>query len=230
MTKKLLAIASVVAVFFCFGCEKKSADNTVFPDISPESTIENKEALSEADEFPSEPPQMEVIFGEKTICAMRGSYSWRVDGDDGKSQYTIADGIHPLTAKEHMPCLSLNPSNSNDSYTAQLVFKVAPKKVTAETWPIKAFRNQSITSEKASVDTIEIDYADGRNACDYTLQLKNGEYIYHVTAEWERRGEFGGSAEYCFYTECDVTGIRAIENENEKCVILCGYPLKEEFE
>jgi len=179
----------------------------------------------------NEPSQMYVFADGKKVKAMRGSYSWRVDGTDGKSQYTVADGIYPLDAKEYMPCITLPCAvSSNDVYTAELIFDVSPKKVTAQCWPTDAFEDRRIDAESVTVDTIEIDYADGRNACDYILQLKNENYIYHVTAEWERDGYYGGSAEYCFYTQYASPETSTVQVDETDSVLLCGYPKKEYFE
>ncbi len=230
MRKTLLVAAAVLAILSFAGCENDSENVPNSPEASQSINIENTQPLPEAEVFPAQPSQMEIIFGEARISAMRGSYSWRVDGKDGKSQYTIADGIHPLAAKEHMPCLSLKPKvSSMNTYTAQLVFDAPPAKVTAECWPLEAFEDQSMRSEMASVDIIEIDYADGRNTCDYTLHLKNDNYIYHITAEWEKAGQYGGSAEYCFYTEYTIPEAESIETENGE-ILIFGYPLRENME
>lgn len=230
MIRKLFAMVFFLAVLLCFGCEKKNENPTVPADDLSDRTTEKNEDVLVKDGFPAEPPQMEIVFGQTRLRAMRGSYSWRVDGNDEKSQYTIADGIHPLSAKEYMPCLSMTPTSANSFYTAQLLFEASPNKIVAEAWPIEAFENQNIWAESVSVDTIEIDYADGRNSVEYILHLKNDDYIYHITAEWERKGEFGGSAEYCFYTEYVIPEIVTMEAEDGTGVILCGYPLKEDFE
>ena len=224
MKKTLLAVWVGIVLFSCIGCEKESEKVLYLPEASSDFIFATTQPLHKNDVFPEEPSHMDVIFGEARIRAMRGSYSWRVDGEDGESQYVIADSVHPLSAKEHMPCLNLQAVNSSDSYTAQLVFDAPPRKVTAKAWPVEAFEDQSIRAEEAFVDAIEIDYADGRNSCDYTLHIKNDNYIYQINAEWEKSGEYGGSAEYCFYTCYSIPEIKSVGIEKESDDILCVYP------
>ena len=230
MKKTLLSILTVLVLLSFSGCKRENGKVLYLPEASSDYVFGITKPSPENDGFPTEPSHMDVIFGETRIQAMRGSYSWRVDGKDGESQYIIADGIHPLSAKEYMPCLSLEAVNSSDSYTAQLVFDAPPRKVTAKAWPVEAFEDQSIREEEAVVDAIEIDYADGRNSCDYTLHIKNENYIYRIIAEWEEDGEYGGSAEYCFYTCYSVPEIKSVGIEKGSDDILCAYPQKEDSE
>ena len=95
MIRKLFAMVFFLAVLLCFGCEKKNENPTVPADDLSDRTTEKNEDVLVKDGFPAEPPQMEIVFGQTRLRAMRGSYSWRVDGNDEKSQYTIADGSGP---------------------------------------------------------------------------------------------------------------------------------------
>ena len=232
--RKICLLLAAFALISAAGCEKKSEENDggvpVCPDLTPEKDI-TEQVQEPKEQKNTEPSQMYIFAGGEKVMAMRGSYSWRVDGADGKSQYTVADGIYPLDAKKYMPCITLAPAvSSNDVYTAELIFDVSPKKVTAQCWPTDAFEDRRIDAESVTVDTIEIDYADGRNSCDYILHLKNENYIYHITAEWERDGYYAGSAEYCFYTQYAAPETSTVEIDKTDSALLCGYPKKEYFD
>ena len=149
----------------------------------------------------NEPPHLTIASGNVKIQAMRGSYSWQRIAENGLAEYVIVDALLPLEAKEFMPCLHLSPGGQeNDTISVHLVFEESPTKITAECYPVEAFndvnaRPQDVTID-SMIDCIEIDYADGRNSCEYYLNLKNSDSIYVLHAEWQNKG----TAEYAFYT------------------------------
>lgn len=128
-----------------------------------------------------EPPVMQVTCGAKDIMVYPGNYSWDYDRGDGTGSGIVACGLHPLDAKEHMAVLQWKED------AAVLMFETEPDSITVRCWAGEYWGNTSALSEKISVK-------------DNKVELKEGEYIYEVTAEWSRE-TYKGTAHYTFYTE-----------------------------
>ena len=176
--------------------------------------------------FPDEPPFLTLSAGNTKIQAMRGSYQWQTIAENGLAKHIIADGLHPLQAKEYMPCLRLSPlGQKEDTFAVNLLFDHAPTKITAEYYPVNAFGDMQSEPQNAVVDCVKIDYADGGNSCEYFLNIKNEGCIHVLYAEWGDKG----SAEYSFYTSFSSgeTEIIAIDSSD---LSVCGYPPVEHFE
>ena len=48
-------------------------------------------------------------------------------------------------------------------------------------------------------------FAMGSYSRGFMIELKGGNYIYEVIAEWDSSGKYGGKACYSFYTEANGT-------------------------
>ena len=145
------------------------------------------------------PPTLIVYNGEAQVEAQKGTSSWFFVGDNGNAVAVNGDSSHPLLHKESMPVLDLVPTylSSIDPLSAILHFGttpnvITPDKVTVRCWPEDCWGKTKAKSEELPV-TIE----NG----NVFVQLKDGNYIYEVIAEWENgKRSFSGSVCYSFCT------------------------------
>lgn len=149
-----------------------------------------------------EPPLLKVIaHNGESINAMRTSYSWIYTDENGEENGIIADGLHPLKAKEYMPHLAVKPSvySRIDSKTLYLDFAYPPDRITAEAWKAQDYGNANAESIPVVINDAEY---DGQNQY-FTVDIFGEEYVYSITAHWESRetGGFEGTAYYCFTSE-----------------------------
>lgn len=125
-----------------------------------------------------EPPALRVTCGDSSAAAWRGTCSWQW-GDRGME----ADSLHPLEAKEFMEPLVVIPGDR----VAELNFNLAPDEVTIRCWSDRHWNDPAAEGEELPVE-------------DLSFAMKDGSYIYMVTAEWTTTEDCGGSACYAFYT------------------------------
>lgn len=153
-----------------------------------------------------EPPALTVICAQRSVEALRGTTSWIYDNADGTSTGIASDSMHPLQAKEYMAPLSLMPSYLShiDPFAACLQWNVAPDKVSVRYWSEDCWGKYDTEGENIPVMT------DG-NSADFILELKDGDYIYEVTAEWNSSEKYSGKVYYSFYTEKPDMKIQPIE-------------------
>ena len=152
----------------------------------------------------NEPPALTVLYGKESIKALRGTTSWTYANDDGTSTSEQSDSLHPLQAKDYMTYLSLFPStlSSTDPLTVNLRWDYVPDEVTLRCWSADCWgqtEDYNKTSEEIPVKTLMID-SDVETDPVITAELKDGNYIYEVTAEWNSYDKFSGTAHYSFYT------------------------------
>jgi len=150
----------------------------------------------------TEPPEMTVVCNGKQITALRGTYSWEYQNEDGTSTAIEADSMHPLESQEFMPDLPLAYSyqSSVSAFRAYLQFVVAPDEIDVVYWGTDCWGNASADKNALEVKTIEIDFADGSWGVDHAIDLIDGNYIYEVVARWNNSKEYSGVAHYSFYT------------------------------
>jgi len=146
-------------------------------------------------------PALTVLYDDTSVEALKGTSSWRYLNDDGVWTGIEADSLHPLEAKEHMTPLNLLPStrSSVEPLRAYLEWDVMPDLVTARCWSAEQWGHASAQSETVSVDTIMLD-SDIETSPIVSIELKDGNYVYEVSAEWSRFDTWRGSAHYSFYT------------------------------
>ncbi len=172
--------------------------------------IENVTALKE-------PPTLKVICNEESIDALRGGYSWIIKNADGTETATIADSVHPLETKEIIPHISIVPTiySHIDPLLVRFGWSQAPYSVSVRAWSETCFGKPESAYEEIEVSVIQLDYVGSKP--NYSIRLKDGNYVYEVIAKWDSEG-YSGSVNYSFFAE--IGGL---------CDGLCGYPLAEEF-
>ncbi len=149
------------------------------------------------------PPKLTVSAHDTApIEAMRGSYSWIYLDENGEETGIIADGLHPLTAKEHMPTISIKPSPYSriSPGTVYLNFEKTPQEISARARSTESFGNPDSESIPVTADAVEMDFATEDSDNFYEIQALKGEYVYEITAKWgnkETEG-FEGTALYSF--------------------------------
>ncbi len=149
----------------------------------------------------SEPPKMIVISNDQNVEALKGTSSWTYYGNDGDAISINSDSSHPLALKEYMPSLNLYVSHS-ESLGARIQFnakgessvcELPPDEVYISCWPESDWGKVGDVSE----ETVETEVDDSGN---YFFNLKNGNYIYEVVAEWNSTEQYNGTVRYSFYT------------------------------
>ncbi len=160
-----------------------------------------------------EPPELYVVSNDTDIEAMKGTLSWTYSDENRKSVTLNADSSHPLVLKEHMPMLALVPTTYSSVYPlgARLQFGASPNEFTPNTvsvrcWPAKCWGNSQAESEK-----IPISFENG----NIFIALKDGDYIYEVTANWNGTKSTYGSVCYSFYTlKASADAVLEIKKDN----------------
>lgn len=177
------------------------ADPETYIDIR----TENVKEFIENDVVLKAPPALYVVCGEASVEALRGTTSWMYDNGNGTSSGFEADSMHPLQAKDYMTPLRLLPSYVShiDPFTANLRFNVIPDVVQVRCWSEDCWGQYGAESEKVPVTILETETNSAMPGygTDFLIGLKEGNYIYEVTARWDRSEKYGGTAYYSFYTE-----------------------------
>lgn len=147
------------------------------------------------------PPVLTVVCGEETVEALRGTTSWLYQNEDGTGSGIEADSMHPLQAKEYMTQLDLIPTpiSSIDPLKAYLQWNTIPDKVLVRCWNEEYWGQSTAESEEIPVSILMID-SNFETAPIISVELKDGNYIYEVVAEWNSSEMYGGTAYYSFYT------------------------------
>lgn len=151
----------------------------------------------------SQPPALVVVSNEQSIEGQRGTSEWTFRDEKGKSVNVASDGAHPLTAKKTMPRIDILPSylSYSDPLDAYLSFivsgtdpiaQVPADKVTIFCWKEEEWGKGNTPGEEISLNEI-----NGTLFFD----LKDGNYVYEVTASWKEKDGCGGTASYTFYTQ-----------------------------
>ncbi len=103
------------------------------------------------------------------------------DRGDGTWMGVEADSMHPLQMQEH-----LIPMTTTDD-SIQLLFDVPPQEYTAICWPESCWGNWEAPGETLAPE-------------GWSIQLKDGGFIYEVTAEWTGENLAAeGTVHYAFY-------------------------------
>ena len=194
--KKLMAFVLAFAlVLGLVGCsaQEEAREQIPLPENSgtPQETVTLKE-----------PPALTVVYGENiSIEALRGTSSWMYQNEDGTWTGIEADSIHPLDAKEYMPCLELLPvmTSSRSHLKVRMQWDTIPDKVTVRCWSEACWGQYDAKSEELTVRTLMVD-SDIETAPIISVELKDGSYVYEVIAEWNRAETYHGKACYSFYT------------------------------
>ena len=129
----------------------------------------------------SAPPKLNVVCGDDSLTGGSGNYNWKVDLGNGLTSGTNACGLHPLDFREA-------PSLTTAEGRAKLSFAGSPDRVRVVCWPDSEWGNTAAASQECSV-------ARNSLTLDYEMALKQGGWIYEMTAEWDGYG----TASYVFY-------------------------------
>ena len=130
------------------------------------------------------PPALDVISDNTCNSALLGTYSWQCRNNDGTSTNMEADSAHPLDCKDLL--LQFETTETN----AILRFTEEPDTIlSVRCWSDEHWSDTAADSENIFVNGNEI-------------ELKEGGYIYEVTAEWNtEKSGYGGIAHYSFYVK-----------------------------
>ena len=189
--KKLVVLTLVILLIFG-GCGR-SADEQL-PEEKPE--VERVISFEEdAPEIWERAPELRVSDGVKGVSALKCTTSWYYEKDDGTGTGINACGDSPLGSKKFMEPLV------TDAGRAWLNFELNPDSVTVQCWDAKHFGSCDVEGEPVRVEVLAADFADGSWSETISIPLKEGSWVYEVTAQWERSGKYGGTVYYGFYTE-----------------------------
>ena len=195
--KKLMAfVLAFSCVLWLVGCstqEEEVRQQIQFPESS--ATAQETVTLKE-------PPALTVVYGEESrMEALRGTSSWMSQNEAGTWTGIEADSMHPLDAKEYMPCLELLPvaASSRSHLSVRMQWDTVPDKVTARCWNESYWGQYDAESEELSVRTLMVD-SNMETAPIISVELKDGSYVYEVIAEWNSAETYHGKACYSFYT------------------------------
>ena len=148
--------------------------------LAPVESLNSAGTLPETASDRSIPPALYVVTDKDSIRASCGNYDWCYDTGNGTKESVTACGAHPLDLEDTIARLTTTlPS-------VQLQFMSAPcdpYQITIHCWSEDCWGDLEAASEALTL-------TDGQ------LLLKEGGYIYQVTAKWS-----SGSASYCFYIQ-----------------------------
>lgn len=127
------------------------------------------------------PPALTVVCGQAETDALPGSYSWQLENADGTTTNITADSAHPLDCRD-----LLSPLETTEA-TAALRFSEEPDSIVdIQCWSDEHWSEPAAESEAVSVS-------------GSTMELKSGGYIYEITAQWDTKDGYGGTAHYSVY-------------------------------
>ena len=131
-----------------------------------------------------EPPKLRIVAEDGTVTASKGTYSWMYN--NGFNWTGIeSDSIHPLEYEDLVETLF------TDAPTIELDFAVVPDTITVrECWSDEHWGDDYDTPGEA----YELTY---RNTAP-NITLKQGGWIYFISASWEHEN-YHGSSDYVFY-------------------------------
>ncbi len=170
------------------------------PGIESSGVTEGGETIPN-DAVLKEPPALTVVCGDKTVEALRGTTSWIYQNEDGTSTGINVDSMHPLQAKEYMTPLDLIPTpiSAIDPLKAYLQWNTIPDKVSVHCWNEEYWGQSTAEYEEIPVSILMTD-SNIETAPIISVELKDGNYIYEVVAEWNSTEKYNGTAYYSFYT------------------------------
>ena len=179
---------------WCIFATEEVRQQIQFPEKSDTEVIET----FPNDTVLTEPPALTVVYGDTTVEALRGTTSWMYQNEDGTGTGIESDSMHPLQAKEYMPPLLLTIS-SVAPLKAHLQWNTIPDKVLVRCWSEEHWGQPTAESEEIPVSILMID-SNIETAPIISVELKDGNYIYEVLAEWNSAEKYSGTVYYSFYT------------------------------
>ena len=144
------------------------------------------------------PPSLIVVSNEQSLEAAKGTYSW--DYSAGEHRASVeADAMHPMDSLEEIPVVELMPS-----YLAH----VNPLEAILQ-WNAAESENAVFILKPDTVTVVCMEEGGGGtplpvetvlNNGNLFIKLKEGNFVYEVTAGWSRYAAFEGTARYRFRT------------------------------
>lgn len=151
--KRFLVIASLIVLLFSLiGCEGKKI-----------GVANEKTELKE-------PPIIKVIYEDKNIEAIRGTFSWTIDNNDGTQTTTNGDSAAPNELVKNSTPLIMPPKS-----TLTLDFSDKPETMIVNIWQGNKPIKQTITDNKLLMPELK------------------GSVVYGIVATWKQ-----GTASYAF--------------------------------
>ena len=185
MKKWICCLLAIMLVFSLTACQAPSEPDPTNP---PGGYGASKPTSKE-------PPTLKILDSTcMGLEATKGTYSWTYDNGNGTMSGVCADSSHPLEWQEY-----LVPMTTADD-TVELYFDVQPQSFTVRCWSDAYWGQMNAKEESVSVD-------------GNTLELKQGGYIYEVTATWTGENLAAeGTVYYGFYVIRDDHGHAPAEN------------------
>ena len=150
-------------------------------------------------EILKEPPVLTIVCGDKNVEALKGTTSWTYQNEDGTSTGFEADCLHPLQAKGYMTPLALSIS-SGDPLKAYLQWGTIPDNISVRCWNEEYWGQPDAESMPIPIEVFETETTNGSYSINCVIELKDGNYIYEIKADWNNAERYGGTAYYSFYT------------------------------
>lgn len=189
----VFALVLVLGLAACSAQEEEAQESIQFSENN---------SMSQETVILKEPPALTVVYGEESrMESLRGTSSWMYENEDGTWTGIAADSMHPLEAKEYMPCLELLPvaASSRSHLKVRMQWDTIPDNVTVRCWSEAHWGQYDAESEELSVRTLMVD-SNMETAPIISVELKDGSYVYEVIAEWNSAETYHGKACYSFYT------------------------------
>ena len=130
-------------------------------------------------EILSQVPELTVSCEEDVFSVTSGNYAWSAPGENGEMSAVIACGEHPLD-RFHQKDFRVVAGQS-----AVLSFPAVPDEISVRCWPSSALGNTTQLERMLTVENL-------------TFSLEDGDWVYEITAVWER-DTWNGQASYYLY-------------------------------
>lgn len=195
MKRIVFLFSAIICIISLYGCNNQTGTILHTDANGVTDSVEN-------DDISISPPGLRVICVEEEITALRGTTSWIYKKSDGTSNGIESDSMHPLQAKEYMTPLYMKPTiwSHVDPFAAYLSFDVTPDSVYVKCWSENDWENYDAVHENIDVITLCFESDIGNYSPSHMIDLKNGNYIYEITAEWNSSDKYSGTVNYSFYT------------------------------
>jgi len=151
-------------------------------------------------------PDLTVVSGKENVSALKSTASWTYRQEDGTFVSVMADPVHPLLLKDQMPKLNITPTpiSSISPLDAILIFNTSETSPSLEVPPDEIYVRCWDTEHWMDTDSFGENIDVQRSGGYWYFRMKEGSYIYEITATWANYENFGGTAKYAFYTSSNL--------------------------
>lgn len=137
------------------------------------------------------PPPLYLRYGNTTVKALLGSYSWSYSMENGKKNHVEDGGIDPLASGDLAPSIS--------APAVELCCIGNPDRISVQRWDERGTET-GLEGEEVPVRVNIVE-----DEVEEVLDLEAGSYHYAITLYWEESEETDGSATYYFRTETEAS-------------------------